>query len=199
MTNNSNSLVILDWDNTLFPSTWTTTNLINLTNVNNVSKYNKIYAELDDLLYILLSVIMEHSKVIIITNALPTWVSISSKVLPKTQKLLKSIRVVSARKEYQNITSDNTEWKIHAFNNEVKKELQLSKIQNIISVGDASYEYNALINLYTDKRKKRILKSMKFMENPSFSKLKEQLAVLIHNIKNIIKHNKHLDLVFENK
>jgi hypothetical protein len=193
--NKSNSLVILDWDNTLFPSTWVTRNYINLNDREVRNKYLDFFSELDTLIFTLLKNISEYSKVIIITNALPVWIKICSGVLPKTSYLLNNIRVISARKNFQKVSSDATEWKKLAFKDEVEKELDIKNIQNIISVGDASYEYNALINLYN---KNRILKSMKFLEEPTQEVLKDQLEVLIDNIKEIILYKKHLDLVFKN-
>ena len=44
-------------------------------------------------------------KVIIITNAMIKWIDLSSSVLSKTQDLLKKIKVVSARENYNKITS----------------------------------------------------------------------------------------------
>ena len=192
--NKSNSLVILDWDNTLFPSTWVTKNYINLNDIEVRNRYLDFFSELDDQIYKLLQQILEHSKVIIITNALPVWVRISSSVLPKTQYLLKKIKVISARKNFQRVTTDAFEWKKLAFKEEVEKELDISNTQNIISIGDAAYEYKALINLFD---KKRILKSMKFLEEPSHQVLQDQIEVLNDNILQIIKHPKHLDLIFK--
>ena len=193
--NKSNSLVILDWDNTLFPSTWVTRNYINLNDGEVRNRYLDFFSELDTLIFTLLKKISEYSKVIIITNALPVWIKICSGVLPKTSYLLNNIRVISARKNFQKVSSDATEWKKLAFKDEVEKELDIKNIQNVVSVGDASYEYNALINLYN---KNRILKSMKFLEEPTQEVLKDQLEVLIDNIKEIILYKKHLDLVFKN-
>ena len=193
--NKSNSLVILDWDNTLFPSTWVTKNYINLNDIEVRNRYLDFFSELDDQIYKLLQQILDNSKVIIITNALPIWVTISSRILPKTQYLLKKIKVISARKNFQKITTDAFEWKKLAFKEEVEKELDISNTQNIISIGDAAYEYKALINLYD---KKRILKSMKFLEEPEHQVLQDQIEVLNDNILQIIKHPKHLDLIFKN-
>ena len=46
--------------------------------------------------------------------------------------------------------------------------------------------------------KKRLLKSMKFLEEPSHRILQDQIEVLNDNILQIIKHPKHLDLIFKN-
>jgi hypothetical protein len=191
-----NSLVILDWDNTLFPSTWVTKNFINLNDIETRYKYLDFFTELDELIYNLLKKILYKSKVIIVTNAMPIWIKISSSVLPKTQSLLKHIKVISARKNFQKISTDATEWKKLAFKDEVNNELNIENKQNIVSIGDASYEYKALISLYN---KNRILKSMKFLEDPTFDILKDQIEVLCENIESVIDYPKHLDLIFKNK
>jgi hypothetical protein len=188
--NKSNSLVILDWDDTLFPTTWVTNNYINLNDIEVRNRYLDFFSELDDLLFKLLKKTTEISTVIIITNALPIWIKISSSVLPKTQYILKKIKIVSAKKNFQKLSNDATEWKKLAFKSEVINK------KNIISVGDASYEYKALISLYDQKR---LLKSMKFLENPTHEILKEQIEILIDNISEMVVYQKHLDLVFRSR
>lgn len=188
--NKSNSLVILDWDDTLFPTTWVTNNYINLNDIEVRNRYLDFFSELDDLLFKLLKKTTEISTVIIITNALPIWIKISSSVLPKTQYILKKIKIVSAKKNFQKLSSDATEWKKLAFKSEVIDK------KNIISVGDASYEYKALISLYNEKR---VLKSMKFLENPTHEILKEQIEILIDNIYEMVTYQKHLDLIFRSR
>lgn len=192
----NNTLVILDWDDTLFPTSWVAKNFINLHDTETRYKYLEFFSELDNLIFSFLKKILYKSKIIIVTNAMPLWIKISSCVLPKTQKLLNYIKVISARKNFQKVSSNYTEWKKLAFDAEVKNQLNIKNKQNIISIGDASYEYKALINLYN---KNRILKSMKFLENPTFDILKDQLEVLSTNIDRVIDYDKHLDLVFKNK
>ena len=192
----NNTLVILDWDDTLFPTSWVAKNFINLHDTETRYKYLEFFSELDNLIFSFLKRILYKSKIIIVTNAMPLWIKISSCVLPKTQNLLNYIKVISARKNFQKVSSNYTEWKKLAFDAEVKNQLNIKNKQNIISIGDASYEYKALINLYN---KDRILKSMKFLENPTFDILKDQLEVLSTNIERVIDYGKHLDLVFKNK
>jgi len=192
----NNTLVILDWDDTLFPTSWVAKNFINLHDTETRYKYLEFFSELDNLIFSFLKKILYKSRVIIVTNAMPLWIKISSYVLPKTQNLLNYIKVISARKNFQKVSSNYTEWKKLAFDAEVKNQLNIKNKQNIISIGDASYEYKALINLYN---KDRILKSMKFLENPTFDILKDQLEVISTNIERVIDYDKHLDLVFKNK
>ena len=149
--NKNSTLIILDWDDTLFPTSWVNKNNINIMNKNDIQIYKKYFEKVDIYLYKFLNLITNYGDVIIITNALLNWIEISSKILPRTYSLLKkknNIKIVSARGEYSSVTDDLMEWKKMAFQNELVKKTREKKINNIISIGDAEYEYFALLNLY---------------------------------------------------
>ena len=77
------------------------------------------------------------------------------------------------------------DWKTMAFRDIVDEEFQDSSMMNVISVGDAEYEYQALISLYKkDKINYKLLKSIRFMKTPTHDSLIDQLSVL----KNVIPH-----------
>ena len=88
-----------------------------------------------------------YGKIIIVTNASLKWINISSDNVPKTKKLLNNIKVVSARDNYQHV-GDIYQWKTLSFIDQIKEELSHHNYANIISIGDAEYEYKALINLF---------------------------------------------------
>jgi hypothetical protein len=91
-----------------------------------------------------------------------------------------------------------TEWKKMAFKREVELLSKNKKINNIISIGDAVYEYNALINLYNnDKNNYRLLKAIKFKSYPDIYEIDEQIDTLNDNIINICIKPSHLDLYFK--
>jgi len=201
--NNKTTLIILDWDDTLFPTSWINKNNIEFLSVENRTiLYNKYFYKIDNNLYHLLTKMTKCGKVFIITNALLNWIDMSVNILPKTSKLLKSniIKIVSARGEYSHYTSNMTEWKKLAFKRELQLLLQNTKINNIISIGDAEYEYMALINLYeNNKQKYRLLKNIKFKRNPNIYEIDEQLEITDNAIINVCVHPNHLDLVFRDK
>jgi hypothetical protein len=192
--NRDKSLIILDWDDTLFPTTWTMKNKFNITNNSIDSQTKKYFEKLDHLLVKLLSRMKKLGEVIIVTNALPEWIVASSTVLPKTRHILKSTKVISARKTFQDITNSATDWKMLAFTNIA--DSKTSDYNNIISVGDAEYEYHALINLYAHDCGK-VLKAVKFVRYPSDEVLLDQLRVILKAIKQICHTPKHLDLVIK--
>lgn len=198
ITDKSKTLIILDWDDTLFPTNWVLKNGINLTSANIRDQFVDYFQELDDVLSRLLKILTSHGKVMIITNAMPEWVELSSIVLPKTCHTLRKLKVVSARKNYQ-FTSDNTmDWKILAFRSEVSKEFKKSPHLNVVSIGDAEYEYNALISLIDwNSECEKLLKSIKFMKDPTHDILIDQVETLIKAVPAICKKNGHLDLKFD--
>ena len=194
-----NTLIILDWDDTLFPTTWIMKKNVNLNDAKIRQKIinSSLLTELDNILYLFLKKLQEYGKIIIVTNALPIWVKISSSILPKTAKLLKDIKIVSARKNYKQISNNIMDWKKLAFKNEVSREMTKNNINNIISVGDAEYEYYALIDLYKTSKNTKILKSIKLMDDPSHEIILDQLKVLSNSIRDICITKNHLDLKFK--
>jgi len=194
--NNKNTLIILDWDDTLFPTTWTIKKKINLNNKDDVNKYIVFFSKLDLLLCELFKEIINHGHVVIVTNAMIKWINISLKILPNTKNLIdKNVKVYSAREKYQNKNPNNIfKWKQILFQKLLLLYSKNNIIKNIISIGDAEYEFRALINLYN---RKRILKSIRFMAQPEFDSLMDQLNVLKKNMRMISRHDKHLDLKFD--
>jgi hypothetical protein len=193
-----NTLFILDWDDTLFPTNWVIKNNITFQQKN--PKLTNIYVwfnKLDKTLSKLLNVLLSMGNVIIITNAMTIWIKISSQFLPLTSRILKHIKVISARDLYESVTSDANIWKIMTFKTEIPKIIKNDFI-NVISVGDADYEYNALVNFYNyDKYKNKLLKSIKFVKVPTNEQIIEQISILIDAINDITYAPRHLDLVFK--
>lgn len=198
MSNKYKTVIILDWDDTLFPTSWLLQNNINMNDDDIRKKYFKNFSKLDDLISKLLIKCVHNGKVIIVTNALPLWIKVSSSVLPETLKILKYIKIISARHQYQQQSDNMMDWKSMAFKDEITHELTTKKIHNIISIGDADYEYKALIDLYNWNRKnKKILKSIKLISRPSLDQIYDELTVLDTTINQIAKHKGHLDLNFK--
>lgn len=188
------SLIILDWDDTLFPTNWVLQNNINLQSSSR-DQYLVYFHELDKMLYKFLSKAIKLGTVIIVTNAMPDWVELSSVVVPKTYKILKRIEIISARKTYKHLSDSSMEWKMFAFRDIIDREFKRPSLMNVISIGDAEYEYQALISLNDIKRNHRkYLKSVKFMRYPSHDILVDQLGVLNNAIPQIWVKEQHLDL-----
>lgn len=191
------TLFILDWDDTLFPTNWVMKNGINLMSSSTRDQYIIYFQELDRTLSSFIKKLTQMGKVIIVTNALLDWIYVSSVVLPKTYVLLKKVKIVSARGSYKEKSSKMMDWKTMAFRDVVDEEFQNNMIINVISVGDAEYEYQALIALNKQKENTpKYLKSVRFMKNPTHDTLIDQLEVLHLAIPEVWEKNEHLDLKF---
>lgn len=201
--NTYKTLIILDWDDTLFPTSWIVKNNINLSDKKIQYQYIVFFSKLDTLLYNILSKLLKYGKVFIVTNAVIKWIIISSAILPNTQKLIfNNIMIISAREKFQEKYPDQMHlWKKIAFQQLIDNHFSGYQFQNIISVGDAEHEFNATTDLYNaySVTKKRLLKTVRFKKEPSFEELIDQLEVLEKNIHNISTNIKHYDLKFEDK
>jgi len=126
---------------------------------------------------------------------MPNWVELSSIVVPKTYKLLKNIEILSARKTYKHVSDNSMKWKMLAFRDIIDREFQCPTLMNVISIGDAEYEYQALISLNDVKKNHhKYLKSVKFLKAPTHDILVDQLNVLNSAIPYIWIKEQHLDL-----
>ena len=195
--NSDNTLIIIDWDDTLYPTAWTMNNGIDLTDPRSRSKYMSHFENLDEQLSSALSHMLTLGEVVIITNAMIEWIDLSVSVLPKTKKCLKSIDVISARQRYQNKTK-MSDWKKYTFLEEMLKRSKTQKYQNIMSLGDAEFEHNALVNLYTlETLPHKYLKSIKFIRSTEYAILLEQIIMIRKHIAKLCKAPRHIDMTFD--
>jgi hypothetical protein len=194
-----NTIIIIDWDDTLYPTSWTLENNIDLTNPKSRYKYIKYFEKLDDNLSGMLRVMKTLGDVVIITNAMSEWVELSLSVLPKTKKIMRKMEVISARARYQNIAKMQ-EWKKYTFLEEIIKRSKSKMYTNILSLGDAEFEYNALINLYDAKvLPHKYLKAIKFIKTADYNIIVEQIRMIKSNISEICSMTRHMDLTFDTK
>lgn len=197
-TKNTDTIIFLDWDDTLFPTSWVMNSKINLNDEK--IKNNDIFNKLDAHITGLIEAYKKYGKVIIVTNAMKNWIRESTSILPKTYKIISSINVISARELYQTKSNNVFDWKKNAFKKIIVSELgnKSKKIMNIISIGDADYEYKALVDLYGwNMQNIKILKAIKLINNPSYYTIIDQINVLKKAAHDICNTNKHLDWNFK--
>lgn len=196
--NYDNTLFILDWDDTLFPTSWAIKNSIDIVNNDERDGYIEHFKVLDRHLSSFFKNIMSLGNVMIVTNAMKDWVKVSSIVIPKTYNILKKIEIVSARGLFSERTKNVMDWKKNAFRLIIDKFYKNKKIMNVISIGDAEYEHQALISLtQTNTDKIKYLKSFRLIKEPSYEQLVEQIDLLdtyIHKFWNL---NKQLCKTFK--
>ena len=212
------NIFMIDWDDTLFPTSWVNKNNIKLNN-NLIQKYKLYFLELDKTIVSLLESLDKVGDIYIVTNASMNWIKSCLNILDLTRQLIikNNIRIISARDIYSQSENTPTEWKILTFKSivhniveKINKILRPNTIFNIISIGDAMYEYIALIKLneffnsYVKARNKDKkfnvsynLKSIKFIDNPDFDYVIDQIQVLQKNKDDIINRMGFVDIKFE--
>ncbi|MBA43035.1 MAG: hypothetical protein CMF62_03385 [Magnetococcales bacterium] len=162
------SFSVLDWDDTLFPTSWIHKKQIDLNN-KNIRKQNiPFFVELDDILFKFLIKLLNMSKVVIVTNARMKWIKKTSELIPNTSDLINNyIEIISARDLHEKQFPNNShKWKELVFRDIIN--IRLSNSKNIISVGDGNSEYLALNKLYELPNfftEYRILKAIKLKKN----------------------------------
>lgn len=191
--NNAN-LIILDWDDTLFPTSWTTKNNFDFANDYNTNDIILTFSQLDTVMSILLLKLTKNNRVIIVTNATKKWVMMSERIIPNSYKfIIGNIPIFSARDLYSSSTNIMpSDWKKCVFVDIMEKSNRSFK--NILSVGDAEYEIDALSNLH--KKYKIKGKTLRFVKNPNYKQIIEQLEMLTKTIDKIMESKRLVDLSF---
>ena len=190
-----NNIFFFDWDDTLLCTSY----LVPTGALNdiNISKKDKdIINNLDNLVFQLLSKIVEKGHVFIITNGAAGWVELSSKKFyPRTAEILSQVKIISARGLYEKrLPGDMRQWKINAFQVAIDS-LNLKKTlpTNIICFGDSNIEIEASYYL-KDKFANAYLKTVKFKENPSHVELEKEIKIIIAQLDLILANIKNLSI-----
>ena len=194
---NKSTLIIYDWDDTLFPTTEITQHK------NNESKRN--LNELDNHIVKLLSKSLHLGYPIIITNATRSWVKDSAnKYYPKTYSYMikNNIPVISAREfANSNNVDDHMQWKNITFKYFLSILMNKNKnIKTILSIGDALYEKIALEQfgkIINKNEHKSYIKTVKYISRPTILNLLKENILIYNNLENIISRNNHSDIYLQ--
>jgi len=199
--NRYNTIVILDWDDTLFPTSWISNNNIDISDEDVRMKYRIYFSELDNIVYNLLTDINKYSRIVIVTNASLKWFYSSVQMLPNSEGYIRSnIPIISARDLHSyNYPLEPNKWKVEVYNSLIQPIINTEQVQNIISVGDGPSEFYALTNLAFNNNKDIYYKTIRLVGNPTIKQLLEQIKIMNINIANIVFKKEHLDLVFGNR
>ena len=143
-----NSLIIFYFVDTLLPTTFLTPKGTFSEDIQlSPSDYKKMQ-QIANYVYDILKESIEKGDVYIITNAGINWVQFSANLFyPNISELLKKIKIISARGEYEKEFPDNLrQWKIQAFSDLIK-DFDEKLVTNIICIRDSLYEIEAWIIL----------------------------------------------------
>ncbi len=194
-----NSLIIFDWDDTLLCTTFLTPKGYFDEDIVLNEKEKEKVQKLEISVYNLLKICIDKGDVYIITNAGPGWVEFSAeKFYPNILKLLKKIKIISARGEYEEkYPNDSRQWKIETFLN-LKNNLDMNLVTNIICCGDSVFEMEAG-KILASKFDQAFIKTIKFRESPKPEELNKQLRLVIDQFNGIYSAVKNLTIRVEKK
>jgi hypothetical protein len=182
-----NSIIIFDWDDTLMCTTYLTPGgIFNPKMTISNEDFDKI-SLIDKYSYEILKKSIEAADTYIVTNAALGWVEFSAKkFFPLTHSLLKKVKIISARKLFEQFYPfDSKMWKMHTFA-EFAKIYHKDLLTNLLVIGDSPSEMEAGIFLKS-KFKNCLLKTVKFRELPTLNSLLKELVLLNEEFANIFK------------
>jgi hypothetical protein len=198
------TLIILDWDDTLLPSTWLQQNSLTIVGptVPTVDQ-RAVLAKVSKLVIKTLRRAKRLGQVIIITNGEKGWVELScSKFLPGVLPLLEGIKILSARSTFEHAHQQSPiDWKRLAFLREIgtffraPSQFDEACPKNTISIGDSMQERIALLEATTGEE--YLAKSIKFEERPSPDKLMKQHRFLRACLRPLVDFEGSLDLCLQ--
>ncbi|OQS01937.1 hypothetical protein THRCLA_05643 [Thraustotheca clavata] len=197
----NDTVIFLDWDDTLLASTWVGRLGLRPKYVNEkpqIPEDVKLQLEeLEECVIALLESAMKYGRVVIITAAETGWVELSASLfMPRTLPIINSmIKVVSARSTYEDLYPDAPKkWKIEAFQHEVYNHCMDNTPKHIISIGDGPTEREALINLKMSAYASFHAKSLKLITYPNAVELKMEVRLLLDNLHTLCTHEEDMDL-----
>jgi hypothetical protein len=190
-----NTLIILDWDDTLCPTFFL--NRQCEFSVDEPIPDGEVAEALEEFaseVGALLELATElASRVVIVTNAFDGWVELSTQAwMPQLEGALEQIEIKSARSTWEPMgIMCPTSWKTKEFETVIGQH----PWKNVIVVGDAPYEHNALQRiLYWGETKEFKAKSVKFGMKLSLEELSTEIQKLRLRLCTIIEHAGHMDI-----
>ena len=198
-TKKHNSIIIFDWDDTLFPTSFITPGGIFNEDIKLSEKEKQKFITIEKSVFSLLNQAIQKGKVYIITNAGNGWVEYSAnRFFPSILGFFSKIEIISAREEYEKKCPGNSRlWKIQAFLT-LLENVNVKLVTNIICLGDSLFEMEAG-RILASKFSKAFIKTIKFREDPKLDELIKQLNLVCNQFSLICSRIKNLTIRLEKK
>jgi len=205
--NLSETLLIFDWDDTLFPTSFIARQGLKVDGPPPPVQLRAILDEFAEYVRDTLLEAQQYGTVLIVTNAETGWIDLTvRKFLPSVAREVLGLRQISARSmfEPQGVKTP-FEWKEHAFKmviDEHYADFPLGHAKHVISFGDSAHERDAVIRVCAgltqvkDSGKIRC-KSLKFMERPDLDHMKKEHNLIRQCLGQIVSHVDSLDLCIQ--
>ncbi|MFA6972470.1 MAG: hypothetical protein WC208_13880 [Gallionella sp.] len=165
-------LLILDWDDTLFPTTYCDTHHLSLKSTpQDIIPFLPALQKHSTTLVSLFKYAIPRARVRIVTNAGLDWVYLScSKFLPDLSSILDTLPIISACDIYSSRYPNKPySWKHHTFN-----VLIIDSDTNVISIGDSWVERNVTREI--TRLRNTPCKTLKYIDKPSLEDLTWELV-----------------------
>lgn len=189
------TVIIFDWDDTLL-----CTSFLNLRMDQQPSPaVERQLKGIEAAGKMLLEIAMRLGKTFIITNAMSGWVEYSAaRWIPNMLPVLQKVTVISARARFESqFPNEVGQWKIQAFL-EVQRQLDSEIITNLVSLGDANFEMDA-VHVMGREFSQALVKTIKFQEHPSPEELLKQLGLVSQRFEQILGNPRNLKIGLERK
>lgn len=172
-------ITILDWDDTILPSSYLNQKSKNIFDIPKEEVY-KDFLEVEDDIYELIDKVLKLGCVIIITNSQHGWVQLTcQKFFPKVIPLLERTMIISARDKWENQYPKSTYlWKWNVFIDLFFKFPHDNV--HIFSIGDSEIEKDCSKKI--SDMNKYSCKTLKLTLTPCFEVYKHQLKKIIEFI-----------------
>jgi len=140
------SVVVLDWDDTLFPTSWIK------------SRFNQPMLEVtlpeavrqmvERAIVQVVEAALRVGRVYIVTNSLEGWVQTCLQVVPGVAEVLQRVKIVHARTQGDTLANNSTEtmkdWKVKAVTRILSQEFTGRSSGVAISIGDSDHDSEAV-------------------------------------------------------
>lgn len=194
----SKTTAILDWDDTICPSTHLSQLGLRVDDVGDLPDVlQEQLAQLEVAVINIMREAMRFGNVVVITNAEAGWVELSGRrFLPDVIEFIRmyDIKVVSARtnfeKEFPNAPSS---WKVASFSQEVKQMFPHDDQLNVLVLGDSMSERDAAHALGGRMPDSKV-KTVKFVERPSIDQLMRQVQLVAQSLPDLAGYSKSFDV-----
>jgi hypothetical protein len=191
------TVIIFDWDDTLLCTSWL--NRAKSQGVQLTPAVRNHIRGIEREVTALLELAMQLGHVFIITNAMEGWVEFSTaQWAPGLMPILERVPIISARTRFETkYPTEVGKWKIEAFF-EVKNLLPGDLVTNLVSVGDAQFEMDA-VHAIGKEYDEAIVKTVKFREHPTPEELIKQLELVTKQFQRIVENGRNLKIGLERK
>lgn len=195
-TSSCQTLIILDWDDTLFCTSYLQN--LPMCSFNDLSPQMQCtLREIEKQAVTLMLSAIECGNTFIITNAETGWVETSSRCwMPSLASVLRNVQVISARSRYEaKYPDDAKRWKTETFL-ELGGRFDTEVVTNLISVGDSECEMEAARHMGTVFQRSTV-KVVKFKHEPSPEDLLQQLRLVNMAFSKIVEKGRDLTIQLE--